>query len=510
MQNSTKLPTRLYRAEQVRELDRLAIETFAIPGIRLMRRAGQALLACLRAQWPAARSLSVWCGSGNNGGDGYLVAGLAHRAGYSVQLVQVGNEARLAGDARRACEWAREQGVSFSSFTDTLLPEGEIVVDALLGTGLRGEVRGAYARAVDTLNESGLPVLAADIPSGLCSDTGKILGRALSVQATVAFIGVKQGMLTGQGPACCGKLFYHDLGVPDTLFAEVPPASERVDAESLQRWLPARRRDAHKGAFGRVLVVGGNLGMGGASLMAAQAAARVGAGLVRLATRPEHLSAVLARCPEIMAHGVNSGQDLEPLLEYADVIIIGPGLGQNAWSEQMLRVVLASERPLVMDADALNLLGSGRFNSQRRDNWLLTPHPGEAARLLGETTAAIQADRFAAVMALHEAYGGTAVLKGAGSLVYGVGVPRVALCSGGNPGMASGGMGDVLSGVLGGLLAQGFALTDAARLGVSLHAAAADDAADGGERGMLATDLLPHIRRLANPSQDSLFAVQEE
>jgi len=499
MSNNNSLPTRLYSAKQVRALDRYAIEDFHIPGIRLMRRAGQAVFDYLRRRWPNAKSISVWCGSGNNGGDGYIIAGLAARQGIRVQLIQVGEESKLRGDAKAACDWARQEGVVCSKFDASSVANGEIIVDALLGTGLAGEVRGNYAQAIAIMAQAPLPVLAVDIPSGLCSDSGAVLGLAVTADATLTFIGVKQGLLTGAGPARCGDLVFDDLAVPAEVFERVESGVNRIDAELLKGLLPARARDAHKGDFGRVLVVGGNLGTGGAALMAAQAAGRVGAGLVYLATRPEHLAAVLARCPEVMAHGVSSGQDLEPLLAGADIVVVGPGLGQNAWSEQLLRVVLASDRTLVVDADALNLASSGAVNHGYRDNWLLTPHPGEAARLLASTTTKIQANRFAAVRQLQQQYGGTVILKGAGSLVYGGEDAALALCSAGNPGMASGGMGDVLSGILGGLLAQGFSLGQAGRLGVSLHAAAADKAAQAGERGLLATDLLPHLRRLVNP-----------
>lgn len=501
MTAENNLPIRLYRAEQVRALDHCAIHEFNIPGIRLMRRAGLATFNCLMQRWPQIGSVSVWCGSGNNGGDGYVIAGLAKRRGLKVQLVQVGAQDKLQGDALLACEWASQEGVIFTPYRDELLPEGEVVVDALLGTGLAGDVRGIYATAIAAISGSELPVIAVDIPSGLCSDTGAILGQSINANATVTFIGLKQGLLTGQGPACCGTLYYDDLAVPEQVYERVDAAAQRIDAQRLSSWIPARKRDAHKGDFGRVLVVGGNLGMGGAALMASQAAGRTGAGLVNVATRPEHLSAVLARCPEVMAHAVNSGQDLEPLIEGMDVIVIGPGLGRNAWSEQMLRAVLASDRPLVVDADALNLISAGKANHSHRDDWLLTPHPGEAARLLGVDTAVIQSDRFDAVGKLQSKYGGVAVLKGAGSLICDGQDSPITLCSGGNPGMASGGMGDVLSGILGSLVAQGYSLSESAKLGVSLHAAAADRAAQAGERGMLATDLLPHIRNLVNPAQ---------
>ncbi len=499
MTEQQELPTRLYLANQTRELDRSAIQDFDIPGIRLMRRAGEAALKLLRKQWPQAESISVWCGSGNNGGDGYIVAGLALRSGLAVQLIQVGAEGKLRGDAKLACDWARQEGVTFDPFESGVTVQGDVIVDALLGTGLTGDVTGSYLDAIEIMAASQQPILAIDIPSGLCADTGTVLGRSVIADATISFIGLKQGLLTGSGSDRCGDLYFDDLQVPDQVFDKVVASASRVDALVLSKLLPRRKRDAHKGNFGRVLVVGGNLGMGGAALMASQAACRVGAGLVTLATRPDHLAGILARCPEVMAHGVDSGQDLEPLLADADVVVIGPGLGQNAWSEQLLRVVLSSQKKLVVDADALNLIASGQALDSHNDNWIITPHPGEAARLLQQTTAQVQRDRFDAVRQLQRCYGGVAVLKGAGSLVCGPELTDMAVCSSGNPGMASGGMGDVLSGVLGGLIAQGFGLYQAAQLGVSLHAAAADRVAQSGQRGMLATDLLPHLRNLVNP-----------
>jgi len=260
-------------------------------------------------------------------------------------------------------------------------------------------------------------------------------------------------------------------------------------------WLPWRAITAHKGDFGRVLVVGGDYGMAGACAMAAEAAARTGAGLTRAATRPEHVSALVARCPEVMAFPVSSGQELQPLVEQADTLVVGPGLGQSPWSEQLLQVAAASGKSMVLDADGLNLLSAGRVVDQpRRDNWVLTPHPGEAARLLGVSNADIQRDRFAAAHRISLQYGGVALLKGAGTLV--AGDEELLLCDYGNPGMATGGMGDVLSGIIGGLLAQGLEPLQAATLGAAVHGAAADRAARKGQRSLLATDLMKPLRKL--------------
>ncbi len=491
------LPRALYRAEQTRELDRRAIEEAGIPGYRLMCRAGEAALDTLRQQWPGVGEITVYCGAGNNGGDGYVIARLAQAQGIRARVVQLVAPERLLGEAAQAWREAVAAAVPMSPFDQALTPRG-VLVDALLGTGLQGAVRGDFTRAIEQINQSGLPVLAVDIPSGLCADTGAELGCAVRADVTVTFIGFKQGLFTGRGPALVGALAFDALQLPDSLLAAVPPASRLLVLEDMQAWLARRSRDAHKGHYGHLLVVGGDHGYAGAALMAAQAAGRVGAGLVSLATRPEHVAAAIARQPEIMAHGIDAGLRLQPLLERASAVVVGPGLGRAAWGEQMLWACLESGLPLVVDADALGLLAERRIlPDPHRHNWILTPHPGEAARMLQCATAEISADRFHAARRLQAEFGGSVVLKGAGTLVedeHGVGI-----CPYGNPGMASGGMGDVLSGVLGGLLAQGFSPGEAARLGACLHGRAADLAAAEGERGLLATDLLPHLRALANP-----------
>jgi NAD(P)H-hydrate epimerase len=279
------------------------------------------------------------------------------------------------------------------------------------------------------------------------------------------------------------------------VYAAVPSNCSRLELEPLLERVPPRPANAHKGLFGTVLVVGGDHGMAGAAVLAAEAALRCGAGLVRVATRPEHVAALVARRPEAMPRGVDSEEDFTPLLDAADVLVVGPGLGSSPWSVQLLKRALASAKPAVLDADALNLLAAQRSGeSPGGATRILTPHPGEAARLLGCDTVAVQADRFAAVIDLQRRYGGVAVLKGNGSLV--TDGAAILLSDYGNPGMASGGMGDVLSGVIGALLAQRLPALEAAALGVCLHGAAADLAAGEGERGLLATDLLPGLRSL--------------
>ena len=486
---------KLYTAEQTRALDHCAIHEHGVPGIILMSRAAAAAFDKLIETWPEPEHIQVLCGTGNNGGDGFLIADLAHKRGIPTTVLQLGDASKISGDALQAREQALANGVNIGAYEDTPLMAIGVIVDAMLGTGLGGDVRGAYCDAIAAINATGTAVLAVDIPSGLCSDSGRVLGTAVRADLTVTFIGLKRGLFTGEAADYTGAVQFTDLAVPPEVYSSVSSRCSRLELEPLLEALPSRPANAHKGLYGTVLVIGGDEGMAGAAAMAAEAALRCGAGLVRVATRPEHVAALVARTPEVMPLGVSSGPELEPLLEAADVLVVGPGLGQSPWSEYLLQMAAASGKPMVLDADGLNLLAAGKLGSEYpRDNWVLTPHPGEAARLLQCATQEVQADRFAAAQALQQRYGGVVVLKGYGTLI--AGADELLLSDYGNPGMASGGMGDVLSGVLGSLLAQHLPPLRATALGVCLHGAAADIAAAEGQRGLAASDLIPEMRAL--------------
>lgn len=489
----------LYTAAETYALDAAAIAS-GIPSIQLMKRAGRAAFDLLQERFPAPELISIYCGAGKNGGDGYVLAALAAQRLLPVQVIQLTAPEKLVGEARQAYEFALQEGVNIVPFAQAAAPAAGVVVDALLGIGLRGAPSAEFAAAIEQINHTGLPVLALDIPSGLNADTGAVASSAVAANLTITFIAPKRGLLTGRGAALTGELVLANLEVPDSVYSGVKPEVERLHLDGLSSLLAPRAADAHKGDFGHVMVIGGDTGYGGAALMAAEAAARSGAGLVGVATRPEHIPAILARRPEVMACGVVSGQELEPLLVRPTVLVVGPGLGRSPWSEQMLQQAVKSGLPLVLDADALNILAEGRVipvsGHQQHSPWLLTPHPAEAARLLGVTTAEVQADRFGAVRALAARYNASVILKGAGSLVASVD-GLIGVVTDGNPGMATGGMGDVLSGVLGALIAQSLSPLDAARLGAVIHACAADLAADDvGQRSLLATDLIPYLGQL--------------
>lgn len=485
---------KLYSATQIRDLDHAAMSG-GIAGYALMQRAAYACWLALQRVRPAVKRIDIICGPGNNGGDGYEIACLAYAVGRDVRVWQVG-ETPSTGDvltARKA--WLKAGGTVHKLAPDSL-HKAEIVVDALLGIGVSRELTGEMEAAVSAINHArkhGAWVLAVDVPSGLDATSGRVWGAAVHADMTITFIGHKVGLYTGAGTDYAGSVVLDTLKVPAQNYGAVEPLAALQDSNDLKAWLPNRARDTHKGSNGHVLLIGGDNGMGGAALLSAQAALRSGAGLVSLGTRGSHAPALTAAQPEIMCRRVEGVDELAPLLKQASVVAIGPGLGQEAWARGLLARVLLLDLPLVLDADALNLLSE---NPLMRDRWVLTPHPGEAARMLGIPTAEVQRDRPAAVAELRRRYGGTIVLKGAGTLIQG---QKLNLCPYGNPGMAVGGMGDVLTGVIAACIAQGLPLERAANAGVLAHALAGDRAAAHGVRGLLPTDLLAELRTVVNP-----------
>lgn len=458
-----------------------------------MERAGTVAFEALKQHWPEAKVLCVICGTGNNGGDGFVVARLAHEHGMQVEVLVAGDSNKISGNALSAKQRLEGCGVTTTEYEGGKLPLADAVIDAVFGTGLKGAVTGDAEKAIKAINQHGTPVLSLDIPSGLIADTGYAEGEVVHADITVSFIGLNQGLLTAQGPDCCGELIFDDLQIPSGVAAKVPVSCQRLNFDLSV--FKKRVKESHKGLYGHVLVIGGEVGMSGAARLACESALRTGAGLVSLATRYAHASIINSARPEIMSYPVEREHEINFLIEKASVIAIGPGLGRSEWAATLFATAINSDKPLVVDADALNLLS---IENIQRDNWILTPHPGEAARMLDKTASDIQADRFAAVKELAEKFNATVILKGNGSLVCSEG--KTFLCNQGNPGMASGGMGDVLTGIIASLLAQGFSNNEAAKVGVCLHSTAADAAAKGaGERGMLASDLMPSIRRLVNP-----------
>jgi hydroxyethylthiazole kinase-like uncharacterized protein yjeF len=519
----TRLPRDLYTAADVRLLDKITIEQFGIPGFTLMQSAASIAFNKLMEKWPQTRHVRVFAGAGNNAGDGYLLASLAKVQGLSTEVITLSDPEKLQGEAKLAAQWAVKQQVVITPFSDFDVEHEKdhahpVVVDALLGIGLDREVTGNYAKAIEFINKADRPVLAIDIPSGLSADTGTCLGVAVKANVTVTFIGLKQGLLTNQAGDYVGELIFYRLDVPDQVFTSEcspKPAAQRIDINSTSAMLAPREAASHKGSHGHVLVIGGDSSFGGAVIMAAEAAVRSGAGLVSVITRSAHRPALLARRPEVMVLGTeDDNTNIDDLISKATTIVIGPGLGRGSWARGLMQKALyaqiSADKPLVIDADALHLLAEKREQGSaekgtgiKRDNWILTPHPGEAAALLNRSISEIQGDRFAAVSQLNATWGGVCLLKGSGSLICTAekSQQKLFLCSEGNAGMATGGMGDVLSGIVGSLVAQGNSLESSLCAGVCIHGEAADLSMQAdGQRGMAATDLMPFIRQLVNPA----------
>ncbi|WP_133130937.1 NAD(P)H-hydrate dehydratase [Legionella yabuuchiae] len=484
----------LYQTSQIRQLEHQAIHELGIQESELMARAGYSAYLTMRKFYNQVRQIAVFCGGGNNGGDGYVLARLAAEEGLAVVVYHDKPIDELPPTAAEAAQRAIATGVQCLPFEEALDGDAELIVDALLGIGLEGAVHGAIKHVIEIINDSELPVIALDIPSGINADTGMKLGTSVRADITTTFIGAKVGLYTADGPDHCGEIICHDLELEKT-DQTILPAAYLLEQQQLCQFMPARKKNSHKGTYGHVLVIGGARGMPGASWLAAMAALRVGAGMVSIATYPEHAKQALAGLPEAMVYGVADENDLKPLLSKATVCVLGPGLGEDVWAEGLFTAAIAAQLPLVIDASGLRLLAR---NQQHDDNWILTPHPGEAADLLGCDPATIQSDRLKAARSIQAQYGGSVIIKGVGTVIDS-GENEVHICPAGNPGMATAGMGDVLSGVIGGLLAQGLSLAEAANLGVWLHAKAGDDAAvKYGERGLIASDLMPFLRYRIN------------
>ncbi len=500
---NSSIEDRLYTAAQVRQLDRSAIEDHGIPGETLMERAGQAAFAAFHARFSDRNHWHIVCGGGNNGGDGYVVARLARDAGINCSLYALRSPDALSGDAASAAaRWLDAGGTVLEGLPDTAGSE-RLFVDALLGTGLDRPPEGRYARAIAVMNESASPVAAIDIPSGLNADSGLALGGvAVRADITATFIGKKRGLYTADGPDHAGLIEYSDLEVPDSVFDSVSNSGILIQEKLLKVLLPPRARNSHKGNFGWLLGIGGDRGMSGALRLCGAAALRAGSGKVTLLTHPDHAAVMNAERPELMVQGVGGGVEILDLTASCDVVVLGTGLGQSAWSRSVLKAALDCDKPMVIDADGLNLLASDGYIeafAAITKNAVLTPHPAEAARLLGASTASVQEDRVEAAQELARRSHAVVVLKGCGTVVA-TADGRYAICPLGNPGMASAGTGDVLSGVIGAMLAQGLDTWASAQAGVVAHAAAGDRAArDIGERGMLAGDIVDRLPAVLNP-----------
>jgi NAD(P)H-hydrate epimerase len=489
---------KLYTAEQVRGIDYVAINEIGIAGYKLMCRAGKAVVDEAHSHFPFARHWLIMCGPGNNGGDGYVVARLADKAGVRVTVCSLADPEQLKGDAAQAYADWQEAGGEVLEWPIADDVRFDLALDALLGTGIDREVGGRFRQAIAYLNQLDCPKIAIDIPSGLNADSGCVMGCAVQAHNTVTFVGRKRGMYTADGPDYCGHIAFDDLAIPAEAARKCAgDAGILLSPGFLTEILKPRLRNSHKGSFGHVLAVGGIKGMSGAIRLCGEAALRSGAGRVTLATDPAHADLVNLGRPELMVKAIGGDGELQSLLNGDHVLAVGPGLGGTAWSGALLKTCLGAQAALVVDADGLNLLAEySQENAVSRENWVLTPHPAEAARLLNCKVSEIQQDRVLAAITIAKRFAACVVLKGCGSIVADPS-GEYAICPRGNPGMATAGSGDVLTGIIAALLGQGLSCFDAAKAGVLAHAVAGDLAAEKlGEMALIADDIIDKLPRV--------------
>ncbi len=524
---------KLVTASEMRELDRQTIEEVGIPGMVLMENAGRAVAEIVRNDFPERvhKGVLVLAGPGNNGGDGFVAARHLAEAGVRVSILVFSKEEAYSGDALTNLAIARRLGLPMAEcLSEEAVREhfarfvhAGVIVDALFGTGLAREVAGRFASAIRLVNDASAPVVSVDMPSGISSDTGEVLGCAVTAAVTATFGAMKLGLALHPGAAHAGEVCVVDIGIPRCLVDEMGIRAEFLGEGTVSRLLRPRPETGHKGQFGHLLILAGSRGKSGAATLAALGAIRAGAGLVTVAC-PEGVQPVLAaKLTEAMTEGLPetgagtaSLSGLERLLWLMDrkrAVAMGPGIGLHEETRELARRFMA-EAPLslVVDADALTAVGQDlALVSASGHARVLTPHPGEMARLLGVTTPEVEADRAEAARTAARGSGAVVVLKGARTIVA---APdgRISVNSSGNPGMAAGGMGDVLTGLLGSLIAQGYGPWDAARLAVFVHGRAGDIlAAEKGPFGYLAgeiADTLPAVWRSLDPGKQDISGMR--
>jgi len=517
----------LYTAEQVKWLERqycnqltAAKNTHSSPSYFLMEAAGEVLWNAFQQQFAHCCNVLIVVGNGNNGGDGYELANLLlQKQSLQITVAFVSEHqdlnkwiAQSQGDAAEALKKIAHKDILIKPFSISDLKDKDLIVDGLLGTGIKEPSRQHYVEVIYAINQSATKVLSIDIPSGLDANTGAVIGAAIRATSTVSFVGLKKGLVTGAGLDYCGKLYFDDLGVilseqliDRDIINQPPMLLPYNDIDFLSKIIP-RSKNSHKGSFGTVVVIAGNQGMGGAGILCAEAALRVGAGKVILLTHSSHANSVLSYLPEIMTVAMNETNldELSLYLERATTLVIGPGLGNDNWAKTLLESTLqyaeSHSIPCLVDADGLRQAKKQGYSLR---HCMITPHPGEAADLLDTTTTNVQKNRFKIAAMLEQKISDHVLLKGAGSICsskYFLKKISHFVCPHGNPGMSTAGMGDVLAGMIGGLSAQGLSESEALLAGMLLHSLCADEATKKGEVGMIASDLFKPLRKLLNQS----------
>ena len=486
----------IYTAKQVKDFEKNA---FAKKGADLlaMQEAARQSVEVLNKTYSSSDFL-ILCGPGNNGGDGYFIGIGLNKLKKRIKFLDVINDAKKSPLCEHAFKKARNlEFISLKALKN--IPKETIVIDAIFGIGGRIDLGSKLEEILSICNNFESKV-AIDVPTGIDSNTGEISQACFNADKTITFIAYKLGQRINEGKNYCGKLILKDLGL--SMNKNVSPAVNEFSFEDIKKNIPIRKENAHKGDHGKLLVIAGDDGFGGAGILSSESGLKTGAGLVRLLTRKSHVSASLAKNPEVMVSGADNAQDLEANLEWPDAVVAGPGLFENYWSEQMLYKLLSSltlnETPALLDAGALRLLTREIFSKiTLHSQTVLTPHPGEAAEMLATTVKEIQRNRIKSAKELQKKYGCIIVLKGNGTIVCNKN--DTYLCSSGGPELAVAGSGDVLSGVIGSLIAQGLAPIDAAITGVGIHARAGEEfARDVGKIGLAASELIPYLRKFLN------------
>lgn len=479
---------------EMKQWEKQMMENYKLPSLILMERAAQSVADELTSGHYDLHKVLIVCGTGNNGGDGLAVARMLRMRKISVEVCMVGALERLSGDAKQQFEMY--EAISGKFVTIPIYHEYTVIVDAIFGIGCNREITGAAAEAVEAMNQAGAPVLAIDVPTGISSDNGKVCGCAVKADTTITFFTEKLGMILYPGKEYCGKIKVEGLGVP---FDKDEGCHVITYGEKDLKRLPVRRGNSHKGTYGKVLVMAGSPKICGAAYLAAAGAYRIGAGLVKIYTPKENLVAMQTLLPEalleIYDRSSPSKEQLKQCLSWADVIVLGPGFGTDCMAEDIFRYVMDHcKAPVIIDADGINILAKNRNRlSNQNASIILTPHIQEMARLIGDTKEAVAKNPIEAAKDFVEKYPVTLVLKDAVTVVAKKN-DLLYVNTSGNSGMATGGSGDVLAGILGGLIAQGLEALEAARLGVYLHGKAGDAAATAKSAySMTAKDILDGI-----------------
>ncbi|MAZ24211.1 MAG: hypothetical protein CMK41_00310 [Porticoccaceae bacterium] len=491
---------KIFKTEQIKLIEKIYCGSDINKQLGLMERAAKCVMKNLIGKFGKPKKLYVLCGHSNNGADGYLCALIGNEMNISVTIIEEKNVQKrslLAETTRRKCI---EQNIAIEFFDDSYVLDTGVIIDALIGTGLTGVLRGPMQKIIKFVNQQTSPVISIDMPSGIVSDTGYIPSVAVRADLTVCLIALKPGLLSGKAREYIGELVVDDLKIDLCRYPNVSKFGQLLDIDKAIENLPKRSAAFHKYDAGLCVIVGGDFGMGGAPIISAEGSMRIGSGLTRIVTRPDHVIACLIRNPECLVDGINTVSEARRLTDKASAIVIGPGLGKSPWSREMLKTFMNTDVPIILDADALSLIAEKESSfDYKAKKIVITPHAGEAAKLLGCSVREVEENRYAAVNKLQSIFGGVVLLKGPGSILSSLNSDELFVCPYGNAALATAGSGDLLSGLIGGLVAQGKSIQEAAEIGVSVHSYASDMALhEYADKGLIATDLLAYIKQIIN------------